>query len=160
MAHAPVLRRVERYRREVTSLVALSAPLRRAEKARLLARHVVGSVHGPDVVRFLRYVHRQLQRPVWVVWDRLQAHRSEEVNRFLARHPADFHVEFLPAYAPQLNPEEQANASVKKALLNALPGSIDELRRMARREFRRLQHRPMTLRAYFAHAGLRLNSTG
>jgi transposase len=63
------------------------------------------------------------------------------VKRLPTRRPHDFHLEFLPPYAPELNPEEQCNAVVKKALLNALTGSTDELRRMARREFRRLQRR-------------------
>ncbi|WP_228565669.1 transposase, partial [Myxococcus sp. AB036A] len=140
VAHAPVLRRVERYRREVTSMVALTAPLRPGERPRLFARHIEGSVHGSDVIAFLRYLHQRLGgRPVWLVWDRLQAHRAANVQRFLTRYPRDFRVYFLPAYTPDLNPEEQCNASVKKALLNTLPGSIEELRRQARREFRRLQ---------------------
>jgi transposase len=155
-----VLRRVERYRREVTSIVALTAPLRQGERPRLVARHIEGSVHGSDVIAFLRYLRRRLGgRPIWLVWDKLQAHRAADVQRFLQRHPGDFRAHFLPSYSPDLNPEEQCNASVKKALLNAQPENIEDLRRQARREFRRLQHRPATLRAYFAHAGLPLNST-
>src|SRR5205085_1636011 len=128
------------------------------ERPRLVARHIEGSVHGTDVIAFLRYLRRRLgSRPVWLVWDKLQAHRAAEVQRFLQRHPRHFRAYFLPSYSPQLNPEEQCNASVKKALLNALPESIEDLRRQARREFRRLQHRPATLRAYFAHSGLSLN---
>ncbi|WP_225888142.1 transposase [Myxococcus xanthus] len=108
----------------------------------------------------LRRVAHVIQRRYGVHYHRLQAHRSADVQRFLKRHPRAFRAYFLPAYSPDLNPEEQCNASVKKALLNAVPGSLEELRRQARREFRRLQHRPSTLRAYFAHAGLSLNSTG
>jgi transposase len=151
---------VEKHRREVSSLVVLVAPLRRGEKPRLFARHIEGAVRAQHVIAFLRYVRWRVGRPLWLVWDRLQAHRAAAVQRFLAAHPHDFHAEYLPAYAPDLNPEEGANASVKKALLNALPTTIDELRHMARREFRRLQHRPATLRAYFDHAGLSLNATG
>ncbi len=77
----------------------------------------------------------------WLVWDRLQAHPAADLQRFLKRHPRAFRAYLLPAYSPDLN-------------------TIEELRRQARREFRRLQHRPSTLRTYFAHAGLSLNSTG
>ncbi|ADO72746.1 transposase [Stigmatella aurantiaca DW4/3-1] len=151
---------MERYRREVTSIVVLTAPLRPGERPHLVARHIEGSVHGSDVVAFLRYLYRRLGgRPVWLVWNWLQAYRAADVKRFLQQHLQDFRVHFLPSYSPDLNPEEQCNASVKKALLNALPENIEELRRQARREFRRLQHCPATLRAYFAHAGLSLNST-
>jgi transposase len=144
----------------VTSLVGLTAPLRRGEKSRLLARHILGSVKGPDVVRFLRYLHARLKRPIWAVLDRLSAHRCAQVKRLLALHPRDYHLVLLPPYAPDLNPEEQCNAVVKRAMLNAVPDSIEEMRSMARREFRRLQRRHDTLRAFFSHAGLSLHSTG
>ena len=49
---------------------------------------------------------------------------------------------YLPAYAPEFNPEEQCNALVKRAMANALPGSVDDLHRLARREFGRLSAAP------------------
>jgi hypothetical protein len=47
-------------------------------------------------------------------------------------------VAYLPGYAPELNPGEQGNAFVKRAMANALPGSVADLHRLARREFGRL----------------------
>ena len=79
------------------------------------------------------------QVPGLVVWDRLNAHRAAV---FLATHPRNFAVAYLPAYAPELNPEEQSNACVKRAMANALLDSVNDLHRLARREFRRLQYRP------------------
>jgi hypothetical protein len=63
-------------------------------------------------------------------------------------------VAYLPAYAPELNPEEQCNAFVKRALANALPDSVADLHRLARREFVRLQSRPKMIVSFFRHAGL------
>jgi hypothetical protein len=64
-----------------------------------------------------------------------------------------FHVEWLPGYAPELNPEEQCNNGVKLALLNATRQSDDELRPLARQHVqRRAQAYPLT--HCFAHAGL------
>jgi transposase len=62
-------------------------------------------------------------------------------------------VAFLPAYAPELNPEEQCNARVKRAMANALPHSVDDLHHLADREFRRLQHKPCMIVSFFRHAG-------
>jgi transposase len=143
-------------RREVTSVVALTAPLGRG-RPRLFARHFIGSVHGSEVVEGLRYFRRKAGRPLIIVWDRLQAHRSKEVADFVATHPDDFRIEWLPSYAPDTNPEEQCNAVVKREMLNALPGSVEELRRMARRSFERLQHRPQLLRSFFRHCRLSLH---
>lgn len=78
------------------------------------------------------------------------------VQAYLAARPADFRETWLPAYAPDLNPEEQCNHWVKRESENALPASVDELHALARRGFRRLHHRPDVLRAFFYHAGLSL----
>ena len=152
-----MLRRVQRHRREVSSLVALTAPLLPDEQPHLYSRHIEGSVHSREVVQMLRYLHQKVGRPLTIVLDRLNAHRSREVLNFVARHAEDFRLEFLPPYAPDLNPEEQCNAVVKKVMLNATPSSIQEMRRLTRRAFRQLQHRPETLRAFFRHARLFLH---
>ena len=72
----------------------------------------------------------------------------------MAAHTRDYAVAYLPAYAPELNPEEQANAWVKRRMANALPASITELAALARTSFRLLQHRPTLIRHFFQHAGL------
>jgi transposase len=149
-----VLKRVSG-RREVSSIVALVVmPDRR--QVRLYARHFQGYVRGPQVAATLRYLHRKVRRPLVVVWDGLNAHRSAEVLRLTKEHPGLFFLEPLPPYAPDLNPEESCNSVVKSLLRNATPDDVEELRRMARAGFRRLQHRPDTLRAFFDRAHLRL----
>jgi hypothetical protein len=50
-----------------------------------------------------------------------------------------------------LNPEEQCNALVKRAMANALPGSVDHLHRLARREFGRLKRHPEMIVRFFRH---------
>lgn len=76
---------------------------------------------------------------------------------FIARHPEDFHLEQLPGYAPDLNPEESCNSIVKAELRNAVPSSVAELRAQARASFLRLGLRHQTLAAFFRRAGLSLN---
>jgi transposase len=148
-----VLKRVSQ-RREVSSIVALVAPLDRP--ARLYARHFRGSIHGEQVIVALRYFRRRIGQPLVVVWDRLNAHRAQAVQAFVAAHPDDYQIEWLPPYAPDLNPEELCNGAVKRDLLNATPGTVDELQRLARRSFRRLGRRPELLHSFFRHAGLRV----
>ena len=139
-------------RREVSSIAALVAPL--AGPTHLAARHFPGAIHGEQVIVALQYFRRRIGRPLVVVWDRLHAHRAKRVQAFLAAHPEEYQIEWLPTYAPELNPEELCNGSVKQELLNANPGSVEELRRQARRSFRRLGRRPAVLRGFFDHVGL------
>ena len=102
----------------------------------------------------LRDFRRKIGTPLLVVWDRLNAHRSRATTDFISAHAHDYAVAYLPAYAPELNPEEQCNAFVKRAMENALPGSVADLHRLARREFARLQRRPEMIVSFFRHAGL------
>ena len=142
-----MLRRVSK-RREVSSVVAITPD------GRLYARHFRTSISSRCVILALRYVRRKIGTPLLVVWDRLNAHRSRATLDFVSAHAQDYAVAYLPAYAPELNPEEQCNAIVKRAMENALPGSVDDLHRLARREFARLQRRPEMIVKFFQHAGL------
>ena len=63
------------------------------------------AVKAPDVIQFLRHLHRHLRRGFVVLWDRSRSHRARVVQEFLDQHPSIL-TEFLPAYAPELNPDE------------------------------------------------------
>src|SRR5436190_24158958 len=130
---------------------------RRTFASEFKAQVVLESVRGEKTDTALRYFRRQIGRPLVVIWDRLSAHRAKPVQAFLAAHPQDYRVEWLPSYAPELNPEELCNGAVKRELLNALPGSVEELQQLARRSFRRVGRRPDLLHGFFRHVGLRVN---
>lgn len=148
----PILERLSK-RREIASVVLLTAPMDGRE-AQVYARHFVGTIHTAELLESLRYFRQRVGRPLWLVWDHLNVHRARAVRAFLARHPADFALTWLPGYAPELNPEEQCNQWVKCDMLHAVPDSIDDLRRLVRGRFERLQHHPELLFHFFQHAGL------
>lgn len=145
--HPPVLRRRSR-RREVSSILAVTPT------GRIAARHVWGTIHGPDVIRALRHFRRVFRRALLIVWDRANTHTDQRVQAFVAADPADFATWPLPPYAPELNPEEQANAIIKRRMANALPDSVAELRAWACRGVRYLQRHPTLVQHFFDHAGL------
>jgi hypothetical protein len=55
-----------------------------------------------------------------LVWDRAPIHRSKKVTVYLAEHP-EIVVEWLPPYAPEINPEEFCHGNVKQQIKNATP---------------------------------------
>lgn len=60
-----------------------------------------------DVVRFLRLLLRKIAGNLLVIWDGAPIHRGQEIKAFLARGAAKrLHLEQLPGYAPELNPDE------------------------------------------------------
>jgi transposase len=58
------------------------------------------------VVDFLAHLVQQLAGPLLIVWDRLPAHRSRLVAEFVEFLQGQILLEYLPAYAPELNPVE------------------------------------------------------
>jgi len=142
----PVLRRVSK-RRVLSTMVALTT------KAKLLKRHFDHAIHGADVLEGLKHFRQHLTGPLILVWDRLSAHRDCGVQEWIESQ-SDISVEWLPPYAPNLNPEELCHGNVKMQLRGAMPESIQELRRLVDKGFARLRKRPETLIAFFHHAGL------
>src|SRR5512143_328891 len=63
-------------------------------------------------------------------------------------------VELLPAYSPELNPEEYCHGNVKQGLKNARPTCKSEMRSMLDRGFASLRHRPDLLLSFFHRACL------
>jgi transposase len=142
----PVLRRVSQ-RRVISTVVALTTP------GKLFKRHFQRALHGEDVVVALRHFGRHLPGPLIIVWDRLRAHRAGCVQQLMTDDPTLW-VEWLPPYAPDLNPEEACHGNVKQHLRNATPATVDELREQVNRGFARLRQRPDLLQGFFHHAGL------
>lgn len=66
-------------------------------------------------------------------------------------------AEELPAYSPELNPEEYCQGNVKQRLKNARPAHTAEMRSMLDRGFARLRPRPDLLLSFFHAAGLPVN---
>jgi transposase len=100
-------------------------------------------VRGTDLVRFLKHVLDQLPGPILFVWDGLPAHRSQPIKDFLAT-PAAKRLTLLqlPAYAPELNPQEGIWHYLKYVeLANVCCHDIDELRLELRRAIQRVRYR-------------------
>ena len=143
-----MLRRVSR-RRELSSFVCLTL------SGKIYKRHFAHAIRGENVVEGLRHLRRHVGGPLVIVWDRLNAHRAKVVKEYLASVPG-IHVEELPPYAPDLNPEEHVHGNVKQHLRNATPLTVDEIRKQVDRGFARLRQRPDMLLAFMRHAGLRV----
>ena len=63
------------------------------------------NIRFDDVMVFITELHRCLRRKFILVLDRYSVHRKA-VRLLQERHPDWFEVEWLPAYAPDLNPVE------------------------------------------------------
>src|SRR5438094_201223 len=71
-----------------------------------------------DVVRFLRLLLRKISGKLLVIWDGAPIHRAKGIKDFLKRGAAKrLHLERLPGYAPDLNPQERVWNLLKRCEL-------------------------------------------
>ena len=114
-----------------------------------------GSVKGEQVVDFLKALVRHIDGPLLVVWDGLPAHRSRVVRDYITDLDGWIHIEYLPPYAPELNPVEYIWAYWKQhELPNVCPKDFWSLDQEARRTLRRMRRRPRLIAAFWKQASL------
>jgi transposase len=115
------------------------------------------TVHGEDVVAFLRQLKRDLSAPYTVIWDRGTVHdRSLVVREYLARHP-EIVTEKFPGYAPDLNPDEMVWGYTKYGRLpNLGAANTWELRTQVGCELIELRYDSKLLASFVNHANLPL----
>lgn len=113
------------------------------------------AVGKEETVVFLAHLLRYVGSRLLVVWDRLPAHRSRLVGEFLDSLGGLIAVEYLPPYAPELNPVEYLWGHWKQhELPNVCPKDLWQLSEGARRTLRRLRRRPRLITAFWKQSSL------
>ncbi len=108
------------------------------------------------MVDFLVALHQKLQRKIVMVWDRSSVHKASQ-KRMAREHPHWFDFEWLPSYAPELDPVEQCWNHAKGCdLVNFVPSDIDELEEAVVDSMEHQSNNPQLLRSYFEFAQLQL----
>jgi transposase len=115
-------------------------------------------LHGWDSVHVLKHLLSQRDRKLLVIWDGSPIHRSMEVRPFLANGAAkQIHLERLPAYAPDLNPDEGTWQHRKRvARWNVCCCDLKHLHQPLSLAILRLRRKPYWIQSFFARAGLLL----
>ena len=107
-----------------------------------------------DVIAFLRALKTCFRgRKLIVIWDRLPGHKARLTQEYLRHQRAWLKTEWLPAYAPDLNPTELVWGHAKGGeLANQLIEDLDDVADGLRRQLRRVTARLGF--AFLNHAGL------
>lgn len=135
--------------------------------AKKLRLNLISSITNQGLVRFMIYestltaavlivfLSRLIQgqpHKIFLILDNLRVHRSRAVQAWLETRRDRIEVFYLPAYAPELNPDELLNNDLKSVLHAGLPArNKAELKLKARSHLHRLQKRPAHIRRYFKH---------
>ena len=112
------------------------------------------NIKAEEVEAFLRQVQRALRRKLIVVMDRWAVHRKVAKSLFGDER---FWIEYLPPYAPDLNPVEHVwNHTKYGDLANYIPDDLLDLELELDWSIDQTSKRPELLRSFFHAAELEL----
>jgi transposase len=115
-----------------------------------------GALSSEDVIAFLEHLLREVPGRLVIIWDGSPIHRSHTISECLANGASHrLHLERLPAYAPELNPDEgvwQPREGVERRNLCGL--NLPHLQRDRRDAVTRVRRKPRLIKSFFRGARL------
>jgi len=75
------------------------------------------------LLRFMKRLIKDAGRKILLILDKLRVHHAKLVKAWLQRHSSEIEVFYLPAYSPDLNPDEYLNNDLKNGMRTAGPAS-------------------------------------
>jgi transposase len=150
----PVQRAWDRYDRlSVIGAVAISPTRRRISTPFQVHED---NIRTDEAVDFIRQLRKRYQRPLIICLDRWSVHRSA-AKRIAASRMQQIDFEWLPAYAPELNPVEARWSNTKYAdLANFVPDDVRQLKRSVRSSLKRQGQHHNLKQSFFKTAQLKL----
>lgn len=103
-------------------------------------------------LKFLVRLIKEAAKKVFLIVDNLKTHHSRAVTKWLERPEIKERIElfYLPAYSPELNPDERLNSDLKGQIRSGLVARTqDEVKSKIRSSMKIIQNRPERVRKYF-----------
>ncbi len=117
-----------------------------------------GSMKASRLLQFFTQLLKGAKNKIFLILDNLRVHHAKPVKAWLAnpRNAKRLEVFFLPAYSPELNPDEYLNGALKVGV-HAKPPTRDTatLKQHVREHMRMLQQSPTRVSHYFNHPKIR-----
>ena len=109
-----------------------------------------GALNTALFLTFLQRLVRSAAGKLFLIVDNLQVHKAAKVQAWVAEHGERIELFYLPAYAPEHNPDEFLHSDLKRSL-GRRPAVRDKaaLESRLRGYLRRLQRQPERVRAFF-----------
>ena len=109
-----------------------------------------GALNVAIFLRFLQRLVRDATRKIFLVVDNLRVHRAKKTMAWVVENKDRIELVFLPAYAPQHNPDEYLNNDVKQALARReTPKDKAAMKGALTSYMRGLQKRPSKVKSFF-----------
>jgi transposase len=76
-----------------------------------------GRFNGEVFISFLKRLIKYSREKIYFITDSHPAHKTKKINEWLAENKDRIEIFFLPAYSPELNPQEYVNQDVKTNII-------------------------------------------
>jgi len=140
---------------ERRSVIGVITCTPKAQKPKLYLRIFKEKIGSKEIIQYLKELKRHIKGRLILLWDRLPAHRSKEMQEFLKYQKKWLSIEYFPAYAPELNPLEYLYSTGKqKDLANLYADILSEIDKAIRRYKYRLRKRPDLLIGFLKASSL------
>ncbi|EMF82863.1 DDE family endonuclease domain protein [Leptospira weilii serovar Topaz str. LT2116] len=112
------------------------------------------SSKSQDLIYFLKMLLKESLKKILIVWDNLSAYKSKAMNEFLKENEKRLRVEFLPLYAPELNPQEYIWCHWKRNYIaNFCPENLSQLIQRTKSTLGILKSDTVSFDSYWRQAG-------
>ena len=104
------------------------------------------------LIDFMMRLLKDAKRKVYLILDNLRVHHCKPVKEWLEKHKKMIQVFYLPAYSPELNPDEYLNCDLKAGVHSGKPArNKEQLKQKTSKHMRMLQRKPARVKSYFKH---------
>lgn len=110
------------------------------------------NMNAQTLIKFMKRLIKDAEKKVFLILDNLRVHHSQMVKEWLAEHKTQIEVFHLPAYSPELNPDEYLNCDLKVGVHSGVPARTEgQLKKKAISHLRKIQKLPRRIKNYFKH---------
>jgi transposase len=125
-----------------------------SRKGQLRFRLHSGSFDAKAFLDFCKRLMATTDKPVFLIVDNARVHHAKIVKAFEASTNGRLRLFSLPAYSPELNPDELVWSTVKNRIGRTAVKDAGDLKRTALGALRRLQQLSGTIKRFFGHPEL------
>lgn len=111
-----------------------------------------GGVNSDKFLLFLKRLIRSRKETIFLIIDNLPTHKTLFVKDWVEKNKKRIQLFYLPAYSPELNPDEYLNQDLKVNITGKVSmKNVDDLKKGVVRFMRKRKRSPKQVKKYFHH---------
>jgi transposase len=106
-------------------------------------------MNSDKFIEFLKKLHKDAGKSIMVITDNARHHRCKRTKEFIGEQKGKILLVFLPAYSPELNPDEQMWSHAKARLGKRSIFNKTDMKRHLLAIMRSIQRKTSLIKSFF-----------